>query len=131
MKIDREDSFRVSLYNWRPKGKYYKVCKLLNGEKFNVYLHHFLIGTPVDRRLEIDHINLDGGDNRKKNLRFVTKSQNKRNNKGKGYYWNKQTKKYHSQMYFHNKNYYLGSYKTEKEAKHAYENFKESIKEIK
>ena len=46
--------------------------------KPSVLLHHFILGKPK-RGLEIDHINNNGLDNRKCNLRFVSRSTNNMN----------------------------------------------------
>ena len=59
----------------------------------------------------LDHVNCDGTDNRIKNLRQVTHSQNlantrlRSNNKSgvKGVYWNKASGKWHARIEFHGK----------------------------
>ncbi len=43
-----------------------------------IFLHHFVFGKPKDGFV-IDHINGNGLDNQKSNLRFATKSQNNQN----------------------------------------------------
>lgn len=64
----------------------------------------------------IDHINGNKLDNRKNNLRFVTKSQNGQNRKCKGITYDKQRKKWCVNIVVNKKKYYLGRYKTEEEA---------------
>jgi hypothetical protein len=77
--------------------------------------------------LEIDHLNGNKIDNRLKNLRLVDRrvnDQNKlrhRNGKLVGYYYNKPSKKYISQIRINNKLIHLGSFKTEQKAHKAYE----------
>jgi hypothetical protein len=77
----------------------------------------------------IDHINGDGLDNRKENLRFCTHSQNQHNqhsvqgatSKYKGVHWNTKAKRWISRIYINNKQTYLGSFSDEVEAAKAYD----------
>lgn len=70
---------------------------------------------------EIDHINGIRDDNRICNLRSVTRQQNQWNRKtAKGYYLDKRTNKFNSQIYLNRKHIYLGCYNTEQEARNAY-----------
>lgn len=79
----------------------------------------------------VDHINRDPSDNRIVNLRLATREENMRNmnsHKGslstyKGVSWNKRAKKWQARIYRCGKSYYLGVFKTEKEAAEAYNNF--------
>jgi hypothetical protein len=81
------------------------------------FIYYIATGKIVD---EIDHINGVRDDNRIENLREVTQSQNQRNRvNAKGYYWNKQNKKWHSSIN-NNGIIYLGSFTTEQEAHQAY-----------
>ena len=47
------------------------------GQQEAIYLHRFILG--VERGEDIDHINGDGLDNRRVNLRICTKAQNQHN----------------------------------------------------
>lgn len=64
---------------------------------------------------EVDHINMDGLDNRKENLRIVTHSQNKANNRYSGI---KKVPSGHYQASFcrNYKTIYVGTFDTEDEA---------------
>jgi hypothetical protein len=80
---------------------------------------------------EIDHINCVRDDNRICNLRAVTTQQNQWNrNTAKGYYFNKQIKKYKAQIVLNRKHIYLGSYNTPEQARAAYLQAKEKYHKI-
>ncbi len=72
--------------------------------------------------MEVDHINHDRLDNRKKNLRVVTRSQNKMNRRFKGYHLHKngrQPIRYRVVRRKDKKTVYEKHFKTEEEAKEA------------
>jgi len=89
-------------------------------------MHKFILGYNNKYR-EIDHINLDGLDNRKCNLRFCTSSQNKYNrpchkDNQTGYKGvSKKRKKYRARIQVNRKELHLGVYDTPEEAAHAYD----------
>jgi hypothetical protein len=79
----------------------------------------------------VDHINHNGLDNRKANLRFATRAENNRNvrclkkNKSsryRGVYHDKKYKKWRAHISVNNKKRHLGYFKDEKEAARAYDN---------
>lgn len=78
----------------------------------------------------VDHINGNGLDNRRHNLRICSIAENNRNvskRKGsttsryKGVYWNKRLKKYEAHIKDKGKVYYLGLYSNEEDAAKAYD----------
>ena len=78
----------------------------------------------------VDHINHDGMDNRRANLRAATHAQNtyhrkKRSgatkSKYKGIHWRKENKKWVARIMFEGKRIHLGSFHTEIEAAKAYD----------
>ena len=78
----------------------------------------------------VDHINHNGLDNRKMNLRIVTPQQNSWNtrrgrsrssSKYKGVYWHKNRQIWEAGIRINNKPKYLGSFADEKEAAAAYD----------
>jgi len=77
--IDSEDYPKIKNFNWRLGTRgYIMFAKRINSKKMkNTYLHHFLLDIPND--IMIDHINHNILDNRKCNLRVVTKTQNGQN----------------------------------------------------
>jgi hypothetical protein len=77
---------------------------------------------------EVDHINMNGRDNRPENLRAATHNQNmcncgprKRNKSGiKGVSWSKETKKWYASICYQQRTYSLGHYEDIEKARTAY-----------
>ena len=59
----------VSQYKWRSRGGY------AYNSLHNIFLHALIMGEAPEGK-EVDHVNRDPLDNRRQNLRFVTRSQN-------------------------------------------------------
>lgn len=92
-----------------------------------IIMHREIMGTPDG--METDHINGNGLDNRKSNLRICTKSRNMHNqqktrgsSRYKGVYWNKHAHKWHSSVTLGKQRFYLGIYNSEEDAALAYNN---------
>src|SRR5262245_54770890 len=99
--IDDEDAPRILTHKWtlsfdrkRRRKVFYAVRYVRNedGSRMSIGMHREIMNAPD--HLEVDHINGDGLDNRKANLRLATRAQNLRNThrpKGKagyrGIYW--------------------------------------------
>ena len=77
--IDKEDFERVNKFKWQyhPRLNLEYAKGRVNGKV--VYLHRFL--TNAKKGVEIDHINGNGLDNRRGNLRFASHKQNIANQK--------------------------------------------------
>lgn len=90
------------------------------------YMHRLIMNTP--KGLVTDHINHNGLDNRKVNLRVCTNTENMRNqsssknstSKYLGVYWVKDRKKWKSQIWANNKKIFLGYHQNEDDAALAY-----------
>ncbi len=84
--IDVEDLERIKGYGWyataNVMGGYYAkaATRHEDGRRTNVYLHRLVANAP--QGMQVDHINHDTLDNRKTNLRVVTKAENEQNRKG-------------------------------------------------
>lgn len=85
--IDDEDAFRVVPFKWsavRPDGRHWYGKRVIHvdGKTFNLYLHRYILAVPD--AVHVDHINGDGLDNRRENLRIASRRQNLLNSKGYG-----------------------------------------------
>lgn len=77
-KIDIEDIEKVKNYKWHIKaGRNTQYATAHINEKEKILLHRYILNYSGD--LDIDHINHDGLDNRKSNLRIVSHSLNMSN----------------------------------------------------
>lgn len=68
----------------------------------------------------IDHIDRNPSNNRVDNLRIVNNQENQWNNECKGYYYDKQKKKYHATIRKDNEHIFLGLFNTAEDARKAY-----------
>mgnify|MGYP001594937357 CR=1 FL=1 len=73
--IDYDDYEKVSKYKWCFSGKY--AVRVKQGK--TILMHRFIMSTP--KGFDTDHINDNGLDNRKSNLRICSHSQNLMNHK--------------------------------------------------
>jgi len=117
--IDLEDVERVRKHKWSLNDKGYVRCRV-RGK--TVYLHRFLLGAEPGQ--EVDHINLNKLDNRKRNLRFCEHVQNCWNrastNRGVRMVRGRNlTKKFHAKITVNGVTKHLGYYLTPEEALEA------------
>lgn len=119
--IDSDDYDRVSKITWYKLGKY--ISSRNHGQ-----LHRFLLFA-TDRKYEVDHINLDTFDNRKKNLRKATHRENcynrrkridKKSSKYKGVFFISKTGKYYAELKCEDGIFRSKPYEKEKDAAIAY-----------
>ena len=117
--FDIEDYDRIKRYCWHENAQGY-ICGRVNGK--DITLHRFLMST--ENGDVVDHINHDGKDNRKSNLRCVTQSRNMQNSKLSkanrsgitGVSWYERDKKWRASITVNYKAYNLGTYDTIEEA---------------
>lgn len=105
--IDIDDIDKCKSYKWSINSNGYAR----NG-KHNLFLHNLILNINVlPKDLVCDHINRNRLDNRKPNLRIVTKSENCFNRSNvRGYSYNKNTNKYVAYIKRNGHNVYLGQY---------------------
>lgn len=123
--VSPSDLLEVNKYNWyfHKTGKKCYLRGYLKNHRCKglIYIHHLLLGKPLKGK-EIDHIDGNGLNNFRDNIRIVTRTYNNANRKNvKGYSFDKKLKRYVSQIEKDGIRYRLGSFKTEAEAKRAYE----------
>ena len=133
--VDPEDYEELSKYKWyavrSPRGFYaVRSAKAKNGRsgQKNVRMHRVILKAPEDKF--IDHINHNGLDNRKSNLRICTMQQNTwnmRKQKGnctsqyKGVTWRKDIGKWQARIICDGKRISIGFFDDEKAAAMAYD----------
>ena len=86
--IDYEDRWIVNTFAWHlqivPRSnsglRYARTCMNFNKRPIRVVMHKLILGDTEDKDgMHIDHINGNGLDNRKQNLRLVTPKENAQN----------------------------------------------------
>lgn len=131
MLVDKDDLYILSFYKWnicKKKFANYATAYIPGSGHVGkrIYAHRLIMGAIKGQH--IDHINGDGLDNRKKNLRISTNQQNHFNihkkkrssSRYKGVTWEKRRKVWVSQICIGGKHIYIGSFRLEKDAAVAY-----------
>jgi len=130
--VDPEDFERLNKHKWfavKSSNTFYAGRTIKAGKKFiSVRMHREIIHPPG--HLLVDHINHNGLDNRKANLRPATCAQNTYNrrqfrkdktSKYTGVSWRKHKKKWVVIICYKRKNIIVGYFKDEKQAAKAYD----------
>lgn len=125
--VDDEDYDYLMQWKW---------CALSNNNCFygfrmdgrtGVVMHRAIMGAPDG--MEIDHVNGDGLDNRRENLRVCTSAENGRNRRRyknntsgfKGVAWQAERKRYRARISVDKRKYHLGDFLTPEDAARAYD----------
>lgn len=75
--VDDEDRALVSAYSWYFfKHGYTTYARSTGPHGETLSMHRLILGLTVGDGVEVDHINRDGLDNRRANLRIVTRREN-------------------------------------------------------
>lgn len=129
--IDIEDAALVSGANWyavRDQQKFYAQRKIrVDGTRKTLKLHRLV--SAVEASVFVDHINGDGLDCRRANLRAATCAQNlwnvgrRANNTSgfKGVNWHPTSQMWQAQIVFNKTRKHLGSFKKKEDAHKAYQ----------
>jgi len=132
--IDAADWERVRGHRWyavKDHHTFYAVTNIrkADGRKTIVRMHRLLL--PDANTEEIDHEDHDGLNNRRKNIRAATRSQNNANrklvkqkptsSKYRGVSWNRQRNKWCAGIKVNGKNMNLGGFTSEVDAARAYD----------
>jgi HNH endonuclease len=129
--VDDEDFEDLSAYHWcAMKGRHnlyaVRASVSASGKRSLIRLHRQLLNAPVD--MLVDHINGDGLDNRRQNLRLCTNRQNQQNQRWprrslsrfKGVTYDKRSRKWPAYIKTNGRMRGLGYFSTELEAAMAY-----------
>lgn len=128
--IDKEDYEKIKNYTWyachkrKNSSPYIIADYMIDGKKYKLYLHRFLMGCVKGDGKIIDHINGDTLNNSKSNLRVASRAENQRNCKTqhncqsgrKGVRKHKLCNKWQARITVNDKEIYLGLFDTFEEA---------------
>lgn len=129
--VDDEDFEELNKWNWsvnRIGKSWYAVGSVWNGtKKLPTLMHRFILQAP--KNFLVDHIDGNGLNNQKSNLRLCTHSNNMQNSKKpenntsgyKGVTWHKGRKLWQAQIMVNGKSIYLGRFVNKEDAAHAYD----------
>lgn len=128
--VDDEDYDRINQFKWYAhyhKKRWYAIHNLPRQKgkiRKQMGMHNAVIGTLPG--LETDHIDGNGLNNQKRNLRFVSTRQNQQNQHVKksshfpGVSWYNASERWRATIYLNGKQKYLGQFTDELEAATAY-----------
>jgi hypothetical protein len=128
--IDDADTALLSQWRWQwlpnRRGGYAVRQESVGGQRRTIYLHRFLL--EAEAGAVVDHINGNGLDNQRSNLRCVTRSQNMANRQAparsiayRGVYTNKRGLPFRAQITRLGRDKHLGAFATAIEAARAYD----------
>jgi hypothetical protein len=131
--VDPDDYFRLCKRKWfaaKDRSVFYAVRGIATeeGKQRQLQMHREVLKVADD--MYVDHINRDGLDNRKANLRSATRAQNTYNRKKrsgnsrsryKGLSWDSRRRKWLARICFDKKKLDLGTFDDEIEAAKAYD----------
>lgn len=129
--VDDEDFLRLNKYKWcaqKIKNNWYAVRTInRKTQKQKFYMHREILGLKSGDS-DVDHINQNGLDNRKANLRFCSKQQNRANttsckgtSKFRGVHWVTNRFKWAAIIKFNGQIKFLGHFVNEIKAAKAYD----------
>lgn len=135
MLVDNEDYFRLAQMKWQllVRGshtkRYYAINTYVRTIQSNktIYAHRMVMN--AENNQMIDHIDRNGLNNQKSNLRFCTGTENQANRVGwkyrkvksfKGVSFNKGRNIWVANIGHNNRQFYIGGFKTKEEAAEAY-----------
>jgi hypothetical protein len=130
--VDDEDFDILSQWSWHIKKSKDTVYAIANGsrkllQRKTIYMHRVILNAPEG--MKVDHIDGNGINNTRSNLRICTTSENNRNHKlyrsntsgFKGVSIDKVKMKFQATMDFNKKRIFVGYFDTAEEAARAYD----------
>lgn len=136
--IDDADASLISGYTWRratsnkegklPLVEYAVASRNENGEIRTYLMHRLIMGLEIGDKRQVDHIDNNGLNNARSNLRICSHFDNAHNarkregtsSKFKGVIFDKVRKKWRAEIMVNRKRTYLGRFNTEELAAEAY-----------
>lgn len=136
--IDDADLDLVTAYKWyahKDRNTFYAVTHIGPGKSGKLIRMHRLILGLTDPKVETDHRDGDGLNNRRENLRACTTGENQRNTAKhsdntsghKGVSWHNGRKEWRAQIRYNGKTIYLGRFDDPVEASLVYERKAEQL----
>ena len=131
--IDKEDYPRIKDYRWlladNSQGRFYARAQIptLPRKRKTLELHRFLLNSPPDK--EVDHVDGDGLNNRKANLRHCSHRENSHNSRirsdntsgYKGVQYKADRNKWDAYIKMDGRQVYLGTFSNPLDAARAYD----------
>lgn len=129
-----DDDIFDSLGRWKwsaqnPRGVRwyaYRKVEMCGRKRKSVFLHQAICGMPLSRKIVIDHINGDGLDNRRDNLRFLSQGENisnshlrrcgKTHSRFPGVTWHKGKKRWYTSFTKDGVTKFIGTFRKETDA---------------
>lgn len=140
--IDDEDYEKVSKYKWHVEKKagnkrYAKHVYREDNKAKTLRMHTLIMGEPP-RGMVVDHISGDGLDNRRSNLRIISRRENssnrhirkRSNSQYQGVFHDKRIDRYRARVRVNGKLRVIGSFEREVDAHKAYDGAVKIIDEI-
>lgn len=132
--VDDEDYDELMKHKWcahKMGNNYYADRGIyINGKHYTILMHRQILGI-TEYSIQVDHINMNGLDNRRCNIRTCSASQNFMNQKSyknssskyKGVCWRNDSKKWRARIRLNKKAYNIGTFENEIDAAKAYDEF--------
>ena len=125
--VDDEDYDSLNKHKWiahkQSSGDYAVRSDYVNGSRVSLFMHRIIMDTP--QGLEVDHIDHNGLNNQKSNLRNCTRQENQRNKRARslsGYLGVAvERNRFRATIQVGENRIYLGIFKTAIEAAYAYD----------
>jgi len=130
--VDESDYDLLNQWKWcvkKDRNTYYAMRGVeRNGKSKSIMMHRLILGLKKNDSTQADHVDGNGLNNRRSNLRVCTNQQNQFNqrhqigksSKYKGVCWNKKDKIWTAQIRKDQKSYHLGSFRNERDGALAY-----------
>lgn len=130
-KVDSDLYESLSKHKWHCSALGYAVrTKRLDNKKKTIWMHREIAKTSVG--MVTDHKNGDKLDNRRRNLRTCTHSENNHNKSGKflgrkGIYFCKTTKKWRARIMVNGHIYEIGRFNSQEDAQERYDTYAKGL----